>query len=187
MYVKHCTIAAKRRGNNGQVARRKTDINRVNERYSHIQNSKFVVYPAAVTRPSSATPTHTNTPHNTSNPLTPASLPFWFLCWLLAVRVVWFQKTNGFPGADFRKFKTPEEASEYVHAAEDAGAGASAPEGWATMWFDGGCRGSPGPSGAGAVIFNDKEKELYRCCAVRSAGSVSSSISMSIRIGTLQQ
>ncbi|CAM9799075.1 unnamed protein product, partial [Ectocarpus sp. 8 AP-2014] len=30
------------------------------------------------------------------------------------------------------------------------------------LWFDGGCRGNPGPSGAGAVIFNDSEKELYR-------------------------
>ncbi|CAN0590595.1 unnamed protein product, partial [Ectocarpus sp. 12 AP-2014] len=34
--------------------------------------------------------------------------------------------------------------------------------GWSTLWFDGGCRGNPGPSGAGAVIFNDSEKELYR-------------------------
>lgn len=30
------------------------------------------------------------------------------------------------------------------------------------MWFDGGSRGNPGVSGAGAVMFDDKEKELYR-------------------------
>lgn len=72
-------------------------------------------------------------------------------------------KTNGFPGADFRKFKTPEEATDYANQVDDAGGALSpAPAGWSTMWFDGGCRGNPGPSGAGAVIFDDKDKELYR-------------------------
>ncbi|CAM9783366.1 unnamed protein product [Hapterophycus canaliculatus] len=70
-------------------------------------------------------------------------------------------KTNGFPGADFRKFKTPEEAADYANQLDDGGL-SPAPAGWSTMWFDGGCRGNPGPSGAGAVIFNDKDKELYR-------------------------
>ena len=39
-----------------------------------------------------------------------------------------------------------------------------APPGTATLWFDGGSRGNPGLSGAGAVIFDDKNKELYRLC-----------------------
>lgn len=99
----------------------------------------------SVSELASADPTPTPTPTNTRSHL--LSPP----------------KTNGFPGADFRKFKTPEEATDYANQVDDAGGALSpAPEGWSTMWFDGGCRGNPGPSGAGAVIFNDKDKELYR-------------------------
>ncbi|CAN0035634.1 unnamed protein product, partial [Ectocarpus sp. 12 AP-2014] len=39
-------------------------------------------------------------------------------------------KTNGFPGADFRKFKTPEEATDYANLVDEGGGLNPAPAGW---------------------------------------------------------
>lgn len=74
-------------------------------------------------------------------------------------------QTNGFSGAEFKKFKSTAEANAYVN--EDVvapEAPSPAAPGTVTMWFDGGSRGNPGLSGAGAVIFDDKNMELYRSC-----------------------
>lgn len=83
-------------------------------------------------------------------------------------------QTNGFSGAEFKKFKSTAEATAYVN--EDAvtpEAPSVAPPGTATMWFDGGSRGNPGLSGSGAVIFDDKSMELYRWCFCSPAHTVS--------------
>lgn len=83
-------------------------------------------------------------------------------------------QTNGFSGAEFKKFKSTAEANAYVNeVAVTPDAPSAAPPGTATMWFDGGSRGNPGLSGSGAVIFDDKNMELYRSCFGSPAHNVS--------------
>lgn len=87
-------------------------------------------------------------------------------------------QTKGFSGAEFRKFKSPAEVKAYL---ADAGSDAvevfgressttegahAVPPGSLALWFDGGSRRNPGPSGAGAVIFSEENVELYRCGAI---------------------
>lgn len=71
-------------------------------------------------------------------------------------------QTSSFPGAEFKKFKSIEEATAYIN---DTGLTATSsgppPPGSHTLLFDGGSRGNPGVTGAGAVIYNDHQQEIW--------------------------
>lgn len=71
-------------------------------------------------------------------------------------------QTSDFPGAEFKKFKSLEEANDYVQDIGQPAGGGLQPPGAYTLLFDGGSRGNPGVSGAGAALFDDRDQEIWR-------------------------